>query len=149
MRLYQIHRMYYIAYVRAQDTVDEILNEHEVLIQRVQPKSPLAEHEREHLPSNPPAGGTQINKAEEYAIQMEQKNIRERLKYAREVLDDRLVLLKQKEEELRRSKDIYNVIYTLKWVDGMKVESIVDITGYSRSQVYNIIRQLTRQLERG
>ena len=48
-----------------------------------------------------------------------------------------------------KEKDIYNVIYTLKWVDGMKVESIVDITGYSRSQVYNIIRQLTRQLERG
>lgn len=148
MRLYLIHRKYYLAYLQAQKNVERILDEHEVLLQRVQPKSSLAEHEREHLPSNPTGGGKKINKAEEYAIQVEERNIRARLKEAKDILLDRKLLLDQKEEELRKSKDIFNRVYTLRWVDGMKVDAIVMETGYSRSQVYNIIRHLERQLER-
>ena len=148
MRLYLIHRKYYLAYLQAQKNVEQILDEHEVLLQRVQPKSSLAEHEREHLPSNPTGGGKKINKAEEYAIQVEERNIRARLKEAKDILFDRKLLLDQKEEELRKSKDIYNQVYTLRWVDGMKVDAIVMETAYSRSQVYNIIRHLERQLER-
>lgn len=149
MRLYLIHRKYYLNYLQAQKKVEAILNEQERLLERVQPKSTLAEHEREFMPSNPRAGGQRINKAEEYAIDMERLRIKTRLEEAKSILKDRIMLLEQKEKELRKSKDIYNMIYTAKWVDGMKPEAIIYATGYSRSQVYSILRHLERQIERG
>lgn len=149
MRLYLIHRKYYLSFLQAQNNLEEILNEQEMLIQRVEPKSSLAEHEREFMASNPTTGGRILTrKAEEYAIEVERRKIKERLAEAREILSDRKLLLEIKEEELRKSKDIYNRIYTCKWVDGMKAQAIIDETGYSRSQVYNIIDHLTAQLER-
>lgn len=149
MRLYLIHRKYYLAFLKAQRNLESILDEQEVLIQRVLPKSSLAEHEREFLPNSPTTGGKALTrKAEEYAIEVERRKIKERLAEAREILSDRKLLLQIKEEELRKSRDIYNMIYTCKWVDGMKAEAIIDTTGYSRSQVYNIINRLEKQLER-
>lgn len=148
--MYLIHRKYYLQFMKAQRTLENILNEQELLLQRVQPKSSLAEHEREFLPSSPATGGKILTrKAEEYAIETERRKIKERLSEAREILSDRKLLLQIKEEELRKSKDIYNMIYTAKWVDGMKADAIVESTGYSRSQVYNIINHLEKQLERG
>ena len=47
MRLYLMHRKYYIAFLNAQNALESILDEQEVLMQKVQPKSSLAEHERE------------------------------------------------------------------------------------------------------
>lgn len=148
MRLYLIHRKYYIAYLIAQQNVERILNEHEVLLQKVQPKSSLAEHEREFLPTVVSGGGVPVKKAEEYAIEMERRKIRERLEDAKVILDERKVLLDQKEEELRKSKDVYNMVYCAKWVDGKKSDTIVQETGYSRSQIYNIIGHLKTQIER-
>lgn len=149
MRLYLEHRKRYLQFIDAQHKVEQIVNEYEIIIQRIQPRSALAEHEREF--SNEtilPASGKKVNKAEEYAIAMEQRRIHERLTAAKLVMQERADLLAIKEEELRKSKDIYNMIYTFKWVDGLKADAIVNETGYSRSQVYNILKHLTAQLER-
>lgn len=149
MRLYLEHRKYYISYLDAQKRYEDILNEYDILLQRVQPKNALAEHEREYSNETVlPASGTKVNKAEEYAIAMEQKQIRKRLDDAKYILQERFDLLDLKEQELRKSRDIYNLIYTFKWVDGLKADAIVERTGYSRSQVYNILRHLNKQLER-
>lgn len=136
-------------YKDAVDRVERVLNEYEVISQKVQPKSSLAEHEREFSPLVVAALGQSINKSEEYVIAMEQHKIEERLHSAKLILQERTELLRLKEEELRRSKSIYNMIYTAKWVDGLKPDAIVRETGYSRSQVYNIINHITKQVERG
>lgn len=149
MRLYLIHRKYYLQYLQAQKIVEDILNEQERLLNKVQPKSTLAEHERDFMPSSPKVGGKRTNKAEEYAIEMERLRIKTRLTEAKALLQDRAMLLDQKEQELRKSRDIYNMIYRCKWVDEMKPEAIVFATGYSRSQVYSILGHLEKQLERG
>lgn len=149
MRLYLEHRKYYLEYLHAQKRVESILNEQEELLEMVQPRSSLANHEREHMASNPPASGQRVNKAEEYVIELEQRHIRERLTDARQILADREMLLKQKESEIRKSKDIYNVVYVYRYVDGIKADLIVQRTGYSRSQIYNILGHLKKQLERG
>lgn len=147
MRLYRIHRKFYLKYIDAQRKFEAILDEQEMILQKVQPKSSLAEHDREHMATLPTGSGkTLTRKAEEYAIEMERRNIRQRLNDARGVLEDRLLLLEQKEAELRKSKDIYNVIYLARWVDGKKPEMIATETGYSRSQVYAIIKHLDRQI---
>lgn len=147
MRLYLIHRKYYNSYLNAQRTVEEILDEQEILLQKVQPKSSLANHDREFLPTNIGAK-SDIHKTEAYVIEMERRELRERLSDATDILKERHYLLAQKEEELRKSRDIYNMIYLLKFVDGLKADAIAERTGYSRSQVYNIIGHLNKQLER-
>lgn len=148
MRIYLEHRKYFIAYQHALKAVERIVDEREQLLAKVQPKSSLAEHEREFMKSNPPTGGQFINKVEEYVIEAEQRKIKERLEEAKAIMTERHGLLMQKENELRKSRDIYNTIYTMKWVDGQKTETIVRETGYSRSQVYAIIGHITKQIER-
>ena len=149
MRLYLEHRKYYLRYLEAQKKVEAILNEYEIISQKVQPKNSLAEHEREFSKEvNLPASGQKVSKVDEYVIAMEQRKIRKRLDDAKLILKERKELLDIKEQELRKSRDIYNRIYTLKWVDGIKVDSIIEETGYSRSQVYSIIKRLHKQLER-
>ena len=149
MRLYLEHRGYYLSYLEAQKKLEDIINEYEAILAKVQPKSSLAEHEREFSKETIlPPSGKKINKAEEYAITMEQRKIRERLFDAKLILQERFNLLDLKEQEIRKSKDIYNRIYTLKWIDGMKAETIIEETGYSRSQVYNILKHISKQIER-
>ena len=149
MRLYLEHRRAYLLYVQAQEAYERIINEYEVIAQRIEPRSPLAEHEREFSKEAilPPAGG-KINKAEEYVIALQQARIKERLSAAKVVMQERFDLLSIKEQELRKSRDIYNLVYRLKWVDGLKADAIVQETGYSRSQIYNIIGHITKQIER-
>lgn len=149
MRLYLEHRKAYIAYISAQRGYEQVINEYERISQSVQPRSPLAEHERDFSNETilPPTGG-RTEKALEYTISMEQCRIEERMRFARVLMEERHVLLSAKEEELRKSRDIYNLVYRLKWVDGLKADAIIEETGYSRSQVYNIIGHLTKQLER-
>lgn len=148
MRLYIEHRKYYLAYQNALHNVERIIDEREQLLARVQPKSSLAEHEREFMASNPSSGGNFVNKVEEYVIESEQRKIKERLEEAKEILNERYEILEQKEREIRKSKDIYNVIYTYKWIDGLKADAIIVQTGYSRSQVYNIIKYIGKMIER-
>ena len=149
MRLYLAHRGYYLSYLEAQKKLEDIINEYEAILTKVQPKSSLAEHEREFSKETIlPPSGKKINKAEEYAIAMEQRKIKERLSDAKLILQERFNLLDLKEQEIRKSRDIYNRIYTLKWIDGMKVDAIIEETGYSRSQVYNILKHLNKQIER-
>lgn len=148
MRLYLEHRKLYLQYREAVQKVENVLNDYEIISAKVQPKSSLAEHEREFSPVVVAAFGQSINKSEEYVIAMEQHRIEERLYAAKLILQERTELLRLKEEEIRKSKDIYNMVYVAKWIDGLKPDAIVKQTGYSRSQVYNILGHLTKQIER-
>ena len=149
MRLYLEHRKRYLEFVAAQHTVEQIINEYETIASRIMPKSALAEHEREFSAETIlPPSGARVNKAEEYTIAMQRARIEERLAAAKTILQERAGLLEIKEAELRKSRDIYNLVYLLKWVDGLKADAIVQETGYSRSQVYSILKHLRKQLER-
>ena len=149
MRLYLEHRKQYLSYLDAQHRLEQIINEYEVILAKVQPKSSLSEHEREFSKETIlPPSGKKVNKAEEYAIAMEQRKIRERLSDTKLILQERFTLLDLKEQEIRKSRDIYYRIYTLKWIDGLKAETIIEETGYSRSQVYNILKHISKQIER-
>lgn len=149
MKLYLIHRKYYIAFLMAQQKVDAILTEWEQISAKAQPRCTLAEHERDFIATNAiPVKGGAISKAEQYAIEMEQRRIKERLSEAKALLAERFNLLDQKEDEIRKSADLYDRVYTLRWLDGVKAEDIADRLHYSRSQVYKIIGHISAQIER-
>ena len=137
---YREHRKAYIDYLQAQKTMQRLVNERIVLFQMTQPKSPSY--------TDKVQGGTKTNKTEEYVIAIEQRKLKERLSEAQEIVEQRKYLLKEAEADLRRSTDIYDIVYTAKWIDGEKPDEIANKIYYSRSHVYSIIARITRQLER-
>jgi predicted nucleic acid-binding protein len=144
--IYLTHRKMYLQYIQAQETVQNILDEQTVLFQLTQPKSSVTDAERV-------SGGSNTPKAEEYVIGMEEAHIKERLAVAKDLMYERQALLQAKETELRRSHNIYDAVYLAKWVDGYKADKMLSVLKtrgfyYSRSQVYNIMKRISRQLER-
>lgn len=149
MKLYLDHRKYFLAYLSAQRKVERIVDEWAQIAEKANPRCTLAEHEREFIPITVPGGGDKIPKAEQYVLEMERRKIRERLAEAKEIRAERFDLLEQKEDEIRRSADLYDRIYVLKWIEHERPEDIADEVHYSRSQVYKIIGHISAQIERG
>lgn len=136
----------YLQYKQAQELVNSILDEQMVLFQITQPKSSVTDTERV-------GGGSVAPKAETYVIRMEEGRVRERLAEAKTLLQDRRMLLEQAEADLRRSEHTYDIIYTARWVDQYsfkRMQRVLQAKGiyYSRSQLYNIIKKISRQIER-
>ena len=127
------------SYKLAVEAVEAILEEKMVLFQRTQPQSPTKDTERVD-------GGQPKNKQEEYVIKLEEKRIRERLELAKEIMSDRWMLLEQKELELRHSRNKKDVVYCLKYLDGLDPKEIADEMHYSESHVYRIIGNIEKMI---
>lgn len=126
-------------YKLAVEAVEQILEDKLALFQRTQPQSPITGSERVD-------GGSPKNKQEEYVIKLEEKQIRERLELAKELMTDRWMLLEQKELELRHSKNVKDIIYCLKFLDGLDAGDIATELNYSESHVYRIIKNIEKMI---
>ena len=140
---YLEHRKRYIEYKQACEDLNQVLDEWILAFQRTQPKISYGDKVQ----------GNATNKIEEYVIEVENKRLRERKEVAEQIIDGKAKLLNMAEEELRRSKNIYDMIYTYRWVDGMKPNEIyrkLDMKGcnYSESQIYEIRKRIKAQIER-
>lgn len=143
---YLKHRKMYLDYLQAQQDVQAILDEDAVLFQLTQPKSSISDKERV-------SGGSVIPKTELYIIRKEEAHINERLAEAHMILHERYDLMHMEEAELRKSKDVYDQVYVAKWIDGYKADKMMKALRtrgvyYSRSQIYNIMTRIRKQLER-
>lgn len=87
------------------------------------------------------------NPLESYIISSETKHVDELIAKYRQSLSDWSVLLEYQEKELRKSKDKYDIIYTMKCIDGMGINKIARIMNYSKSQVYRILKQIYRRCD--
>ena len=58
------------------------------------------------------------NPLEDFVISAEEKELDGKISRFRTLLDDWRVLLEVKEAELRKSKDIFNIIYVMRYIDG-------------------------------
>lgn len=130
---------YKIKYIESQKTVNDILDEKTLIFQRTQPQSSISDSERVD-------GGTRVNKTEEYVITLEQRHINERLAEAKAIMMDRLDMLRQKETELRASTRKEDVIYVLKYLDGLGIKEITHQVSYSEAQVYRVLKIIRRNI---
>ena len=87
------------------------------------------------------------NPLESYIISSETKHVDQLIAKYRQSLSDWSVLLEYQEKELRKSKDKYDIIYTLKCIDCMGINKIARIMNYSKSQVYRILKQIYRRCD--
>lgn len=138
MIYYKEHRKQYIEYLQKKAMCDEIIDEYSVAFQKTQPHSPSY--------SGVQYSGI-VNRVEEYVIEIERKNLKRRAESAKKVLDAKRYLLDLKEAELRKSFDIYDVLYVAKWIDHKSTKDIIHEIGrmgicYSTSQIYAILKQM-------
>ena len=87
------------------------------------------------------------NPLESYIISSETKHVDVLIAKYRQSLSDWSVLLEYQEKELRKSKDKYDIIYTMKCIDCMGINKIARIMSYSKSQVYRILKQIYRRCD--
>ena len=127
-------------YKNSQIVYDSILSEREALFQRTQPKSINTEQEKV---SSCPQG----SKFEHYLIEKERKRIDERLEEAKDNFEERHFLLTQKEVELRASKAVDDMIYTLRHLDRLKIRKIAKMTNYSESHIKRRLKVIRQKIK--
>ena len=141
--MYLEHNKRWNEFLQAQQDLQEVLDEWEVVFQRTQPKGNYSER----------VSGTPRNKTEEYVIEVERRRLRKRKADAEAIIEAKKQLLDIAEEQLRKSRDIYDLIYTKKWVDHKRPKDIyreLDFMGmsYSRSHIYVVIKRIRQQIGR-
>lgn len=138
--LYIEYEEYKNRYYEVQRKYNDILNEKEELFSKTQPKATKITGEKT-------TGGKHINAFDDYLIQKERKNIDKRLEEVKSILEDRERLVKLKEQELRASTNSYDKIYRCRYVDRLTIEKTARISNYSRSQVFNILKEIRDKLK--
>lgn len=140
--IYIDYEEYRSKYIDAQKNYDKILTEKEALFEITQPHSTDFSKERVS------GGGGGNNTFDSYLIAKEKSCIDARLIEAKSILEDRERLLKLKEDDLRKSNNIFDRIYTHKYIDAMKVYKIAKAVGYSEPQVYRYLKKILRKIKR-
>lgn len=126
-------------YIEIQNKYNDILTEKENLFTRTQPNA--IRYDKLQV-----QGGVYGNGFDEYLIEKEQEKIDERLSEVRQLLEDRERLLKLKENELRASKDRYDIIYCMRYMDNKRPYVIARSLDYSESQIYRILDKIQKNI---
>lgn len=138
--LYIEYEEYKNRYYEVQRKYNDILNEKEELFSKTQPKAI-------NITGDKIFGGKHSNLFDDYLIQKEKKNIDQRLEEVKSILDDRERLVKLKEQELRASKHSHDKIYRCRYLDRLTIEKTARVSNYSRSQVFNILKEIRKNLK--
>ena len=138
--LYLDHSHFKRLYLKAQKAYDSILSEKEELFSKTQPRSARLDTERV-------SGGSKENSFDVYMSSVERNRLDDRLTEARILMQERYKLLMQTETEIRKSKEMTDLIYMLRYIDCLKISKIAKKVGYSKSQVYRIIEQIDANIK--
>lgn len=136
------YEIYKRKYLEIQEKYNAILIEKESLFTKTQPNA--IRYDKEQVKG----GKLGCNGFDAYLIAKEQAKIDERLIEARQLLEDREKLLLLKERDLRASKDIKDIVYRMKYLDGIKPNVISRCLNYSESQIYRFLDKIQREIER-
>ena len=142
---YLMHNKRFSEYLQAQDALNKILDEWILAFQKTQPKATTyGDKVQSSIPSN---------SIEDYVIEVEEKHLYQRIHDAGVIISAKKELADLAEIEVRKSKNIWDIIYTGKWIDGKRPKDIyreLDLMGmnYSTSQIYEIIRRIKAQINR-
>lgn len=140
--------MLYLEYERAkanfrsaQVMFEEALLEKERLFTITQPKA--ITYDKDVIQTSP--CGDVLDR---YVIALEDEHIEEKLRPFRELVMNRESLLDVKERELRKSVDIFDRIYTYRYLDGMSIKGIAKILNFSKSQIYRKLQSIQRKIRK-
>lgn len=135
--IYQEYEVCKAKYRELQRNFDAVLTEKERLFVKTQPKAIV--YDKDKVQS-----GHDVNVLEDYVTSCE--DIDKQLNELRRLLDDRWMLLKVKEEELRRSQDKKDKVYVLLYLDCISIRKVAETLNYSKTQVQRINSELRRDM---
>lgn len=127
---------------KSQQVLDEIISEKEKLFAKTQPQST-------NLDKEPTKGGVPGDKFFEYVKEIIDNKIEERIVAAKSIVKDREELLLSKEEELRRSKNEYDIIYTYYFLEYKSIRQIERKIYKSKSEIDRKLQKIKENLQLG
>lgn len=119
-------------------------------------ESAIAEKEQAFMKTQPKGlkydkvsveGGNKSNLFDNYLIEVEKKQLDFYIEEAKELLETRRELLKNKELELRNSKDWKDKIYSYKYLDKLPVKAMIHLIPYEEAQMYRILQEIKKNIE--
>lgn len=117
-------------YDRSQGHLTALLNKQEEIFWKTQPAA--IRYDKDKVQTSPSDHITDLL--------VKSADLDKLIETARKTVDERQHLLMLKKKELRQSRDIEDKIYTLYFIDRMSVNKIAYCIGYSKRQVYRIIK---------
>ena len=137
--IFQEYEVCKAKYRELQRNFDSVLTEKERLFVITQPKA--ITYDKDKVQS-----GHNSNTLEDYVISCEEKHLDDKLNELKRLLEDRGMLLKVKEEELRRSQDKKDKIYVLLYLDCMSIRKVAESLSYSKAQIQRINAEIKREI---
>ena len=134
--IYQTYDEYRRLYDDLMEQYNELLMERERLFQTTQPKA--------IDPSREKVNGGSGKGLEEYIVKVEA--VDEQIAQVKFNIAERRNLMRLKEDELRRSGNIYDVIYVYRFIDHRRAKWIAGKLHYSRSQIYRVIDSMEKKM---
>ena len=122
------------------ETFESTLEEKERLFMKTQPKGTKIDKVSVE-------GGVNNNLFDNYLIEVEKKQLDQKLEEARKIVDERYKYLKTKELELRASKDWVDKIYVYRFIEQLPVKTILHLIPYQEAQIYRIINEIKRGIK--
>ena len=115
----------------------DLINKRDELFTMTQPKSTT--FDKELVDSS-----HQSNTLEKYVIKEEQITLR--INQLNKSIDDRYQALNRKREELRLSKNIYDRIYYLKYIEKLNIYKIATLVNYERTSVWRHLKKIEKNI---
>lgn len=122
------------------ETFESTLEEKERLFMKTQPKGTKIDKVSVE-------GGVNNNLFDNYLMEVERKQLDQKLDEARKIVDERYKYLKTKELELRASKDWIDKIYVYRFIEQLPVKTILHLIPYQEAQIYRIINEIKRGIK--
>lgn len=122
------------------ETFESTLEEKERLFMKTQPKGTKIDKVSVE-------GGVNNNLFDNYLMEVEKKQLDQKLDEARKIVDERYKYLKTKELELRASKDWVDKIYVYRFIEQLPVKTILHLIPYQEAQIYRIINEIKRGIK--
>lgn len=122
------------------ESFESTLEEKERLFMKTQPKGTKIDKVSVE-------GGVNNNLFDNYLMEVEKKQLNQKLDEARKIVDERYKYLKTKELELRASKDWVDKIYVYRFIEQLPVKTILHLIPYQEAQIYRIINEIKREIK--
>lgn len=122
------------------ESFESTLEEKERLFMKTQPKGTKIDKVSVE-------GGVNNNLFDNYLMEVEKKQLDQKLEEARKIVDERYKYLKTKELELRASKDWVDKIYVYRFIEQLPVKTILHLIPYQEAQIYRIINEIKRGIK--
>lgn len=126
-------------YLKAQNELKRLIDKKQLLFDRTQPGATKYDSEKVS------GGNTSNSKWDEYLDKAQE--LEDRIVVAQEIVNARKLIKDLSEQDLRNSKNNYDIIFVARVLERKKVYQITAIVNYSERQVNRYLKEINKNYE--